>query len=176
MGRRARRSTGALPVFWRFLALALVSGAVYLLWPLEAIQLVTEGAVTRTVPVPRGAEVHLDFRHSVTRSMVREVFILPGTGGFTLIRTEQSDFGAGLPAESFGLFRQEEGKYINSGIDLALPEIPLRVSAGSEQSLAVQNSSEIVFLDYFEPNSPVIVRSRKLPRAGLYLLGRRGVK
>lgn len=123
--------------------------------------------------MPRGTELYLDYQHSVARVPVREVFIINDGGGFLLIRTEHGAFGAGLPTESFGNFRQEGDVYINSGIAHHLSVIPLRVTTGSEQTLTTGDDSRFHLIDYFETNSLVTIRPRKLPRAGYIFLGKR---
>ncbi len=151
---------------------ALAFTTAYLIRPVNAIQLISQESVVRTVPVPQGTEIYLDYQHSVIRAPVREVFEISDTGGFLLTRTEHGAFGAGLPTESFGEFRQENDLFIISGINRSFPEIRLRVSAGSDQTLTIQNGSNVVFLDLLDANDLVIIRSRTLPRAGIILVGR----
>lgn len=144
----------------------VVASIAYALWPVRIVQFSTGGHLVWIQEVPRGAELYLDYQHSVARAPVREVFVVNAPDGFLLVRTEHGAFGAGLPTEDFGAFRLEDGRYINSGIEYPLSHIPLRVSAGSEQRLSIQSNSEITFLDFFEANSLVLIRSRRLPRAG----------
>lgn len=161
--RHPRRLAGVPPALW-LLAAATIAAALYAAWPVSAVRLEARGGVVKTVAVPRGAELYLDYQHSVARSPVREVFTMVDGGGFLLIRTEHGAFGAGLPSESFGEFRHEGDVFVISGINRPMQDIHLRVSAGSQQRLTVQHGSEIVFLDLFPANNTVIISARTVPR------------
>lgn len=139
---------------------------------MTVVFLEAEGTPAVVLALPEDAEVYLDYRHSVIREPVREVFSGHPPDGFMLVRTEHRSFGAGLPTESFGSFRHDNGVYVISGIDRPFAEIPLRVTEGSQQRLSVQGSSEIILLDFFEANKLVTITSRRLPRAG-YILWRK---
>lgn len=175
-GRRVlRRLAGVLPESRKVRALVIVLALAfvgYALWPVNRITFESEGTVIGVITAPKGVELYLDYQHSVIRAPVREAFLVSPSGGFLLIRTEHGAFGAGLPTENFGEFRHDGDSYINSGINRPVPEIPLRVSAGSEQRLTVQDGAEVVFLDFVGANSLVRIRSRTQPRAG-YILWRK---
>ena len=163
-GRRpARRLAGVPPALW-LVSAAAVAAVLYAVWPVSAVRLEASNGVVKTVAVPRGAEVYLDYQHSVARSPVREVFTMASDGGFLLIRTEHGAFGAGLPTESFGEFRHEGDVFVIGGINRPLGEINLRLSAEASQRLTVQHGSEIVFLDFFQANNTVTISARTVPR------------
>ena len=143
-------------------------GTVYSLWSVQVVQLESDGQVVHRILLPDGSEIHLDYQHSVVRAPVKEVFLLAGPDSFLLVRTEHGAFGAGLPTENFGEFRQDGDRYIIGGIDRLLPEIPLRVSAGSEQTLTVPNHTETALLEFVEAGSLVIIRARKAMRWRLF--------
>ncbi len=145
-----------------------VAATVFSLWPVQVVQLESDGQVVHRFSLPDGSEFHLDYQHSVVRSPVREVFVLAGSDSFLLVRTEHSAFGAGLPTENFGEFRQDGDRYIIGGINRLLPEIPLRVSVGSEQTLTVPDRSTTVLLDFVEAGSLVIITARKAMRWRLF--------
>lgn len=147
----------------------MLAAGVYLWWPVSVIRILADDQVLSTVPVRAGEEMTLEYRHSVTRTPVREVFLLQDGGGFVLVRTEQSDFGAGLPTDQSGSFRQEDGVYIISGIDRVLPVIPLRISEGSSQTLSIGRDIQTVFLDLVAPGTAVTVVTQRLRRAGVIL-------
>lgn len=157
------------------LVVIVLAAAVYAALPVNGVCLVYGGGRRLVAAVPPGAEVTLQYRHSVARSTVREVFVLPDSGGFRLDRTEYRDFGAGLPSGGSGDFVYEDGWFIYSGYDLAMNEIPLRVTEGSEQTLTAQDNPEIVFLDFLEPNSTVVIETCEMPRIGT-ILGTKGVR
>ena len=152
------------------LALLILAAAVavYSLWPVRLVQLESDGQVVHQFLLPVGSEIHLEYQHSVVRAPVKEVFLLSGSDSFLLVRTEHGAFGAGLPTDHFGEFRQDGDRYVIGGINRLLPEIPLRVSAGSEQTLTVPDSSEAALLDYVEAGSLVIITARRAMRWRLF--------
>ena len=139
---------------------------------MTVVFLEAEGTASVVLVLPDDAEIYLDYRHSVIREPVREVFVAQPSDGFLLIRTEHRSFGAGLPTESHGGFRRENGVYVISGIDRPFTVIPLRVTEGSQQRLSIQGSSEINLLDFFEASKLVTITSRRLPRAGYIFMAR----
>jgi hypothetical protein len=173
--RRSRRFAG-VPLFSAgnlpgpaAVGVLLVAAVTWALWPVAVVYLEVGETTVAVLALPDDAEIYLDYRHSVIREPVREVFVGRSPGGFMLVRTEHRSFGAGLPTESFGEFRHENGIYVMSGIDRPLTQIPLRVTEGSEQRLSVQGSSEIILLDFLEASNLVTIKSRRLPRAGYIL-------
>ncbi|TVQ19050.1 MAG: DUF1850 domain-containing protein, partial [Spirochaetaceae bacterium] len=150
------------------LLILAAAATVYALWPVQVVQLESDGQVVHRILLPGGGEIHLDYQHSVVRAPVKEVFHLAGSDSFVLVRTEHGAFGAGLPTEHFGEFRQDGDRYVIGGINRLLPEIPLRVSAGSEQKLTVPDSSEVALLDLVEAGSLVIITARKAMRWRLF--------
>jgi hypothetical protein len=154
------------------LAILFGAAAAYSLWPVQVLQLESDGRVVHAVPIPEDREIHLDYIHSVIRAPVKEAFLLAGPDSFLLVRTEHAAFGAGLPTESFGEFRNEGDRYIIGGINRHLTEIPLRVSAGSDQRLTVPGSSETALLDIVEAGSLVVIKARRVMRWRLFFYER----
>ncbi len=154
------------------LLILVVAATVFSLWPAQVVQLETNGQVVHTVPIPKDNEIHLDYIHSVIREPVKEVFLFAGPDSFLLVRTEHATFGAGLPTERFGEFRNEGDRYIIGGINRHLTEIPLRVSAGSEQTLTVPGSSETTLLDFVEAGSLVVIKAHRVMRWRLFFYER----
>lgn len=148
-----------------FVILITAAAAVpVLLQPVYAVQLVTESGIVETVPLFKDNEIYIDYIHSVALSDVREVFVITDNGRFLLTRTEYSSFGAGLPYEDYGSFRKVEGRYINSGINMVISEIPLRVGAAANHRLLLENGPEIVLSDFQEKQGLITIRPLKKSR------------
>lgn len=131
---------------------------VYFLWPTYAIELIYDDNVVKIFPLELNMEVYIDYTHSVAKTKVRDVFVMNRAETLLLTRTEYSSFGAGLPTENYGTFEHVDGRYLNKGINKTLTEIPLRVGRIANHKLTFYDGKEIVFLDFFEAGSLVIIK------------------
>ncbi|WP_076487953.1 DUF1850 domain-containing protein [Alkalispirochaeta americana] len=127
------------------------------LWPLEGLRLQPEQGSARFLPVARGSEIHLIYRHSVARSLVSEVFGVTPCGTLRLQRTAYHDFGAGLPGQTSRGFSHRDGMFVIDDIDLELSELPLRIGRTAEHRLWIPPGGEIRLAELFSPGSLVRV-------------------
>ncbi len=151
-----------------FVALAL--GAFLFFQPARAIFFVTtHGEVFRYRPAAAEQfQMVISYDHSVIRQPVEEVFSLAPTEGFVLTSTVQADFGAGLPSETYDSIVLENGKFVISGIDRFMREIPLRITAGSGHAIAFPGGRTIVLAELVEPGTVVTITAPTLPRGRVY--------
>lgn len=148
----------------------LVVGAFYFFQPARAIFFVTtNGEIYRhLVADVEQFEMVISYDHSVIKQPVVEVFSLAPGNGFMLIRTAQADFGAGLPTEEYESIVLEDGKFVISGINRLMREIPVRITAGSGHSVAHSEGAAISLAEIAEPGTVVTITAPTIARGRVY--------
>lgn len=108
----------------------------------------------------------LRYRHSVERTMVEED-LLPDPAGVRIVEMRYSSFGAGLPSqpEWGGTFDPDAaGRLAVRGMQVALPEVRVRVGHVSEQT-AIGGGAVVSLSSLTGPGQVLTVRVVTLPRA-----------
>lgn len=134
---------------------------LFLSWPVKGLVVITEGEVLFFFPSKAAQEFALIYEHSVMKTEVKDVFTL-ASGELLMLRTEYESFGAGLPTEAFENFTKVEGRYINDGIDLSLPQIRLRTGRTTNHRLMYNEASFFTLDDFVEPGSLIVIEEKTM--------------
>lgn len=148
---------------WGRLVIAVVAPAAALtaLWPVPTL-IVTAGPPERVLwreTLTDPVELRLEYMHSVERTPVVEVYEA-ARRGLRLRRMEFAAAGAGLPSEGY----VRVGDRFVLWTDRRLPQLPVRVSAGSRQRLLIGRSTTFELLAVAGKGGIVTVRVGAAPR------------
>ncbi len=134
---------------------------LFLSWPVKGLVIKSEGEVLLFFPTKELQEFAIIYDHSVMRTEVKDVFTLE-SGEVVLLRTEYESFGAGLPTEAFENFTKVDGRYINEGINVRLPQIRLRTGKTTDHRLIYNEESTVSFDDIVEPGSLILIEEKSM--------------
>ena len=95
------------------------------------------------------------------RTEVKDVFTIE-EGEILLLRTEYESFGAGLPTEAFEKFTKVDGRYINEGMDVRIPEIRMRTGKTTNHRLIYNEETLLSFDDFIESGSLILIEEKSM--------------
>lgn len=144
-----------------FILLFVMIVLLFLIWPVKGIAISTENGLLFFFPEQGPYELAIIYDHSVMRSEVKDVFTIE-EGEILLLRTEYQSFGAGLPTEAFENFTKVDGRYINEGINIRLPEIRMRTGRTTNHRLIYNENAEISLDDHLETGSLLLIEERTM--------------
>jgi hypothetical protein len=113
-----------------------------------------------------GAELTIDFIHSVQKTPVKErLRVSPGGHELELVETRYHSFGVGLPfLESEGDFRQEGNDFVITGMDRHFPGLALRTGLGTELTMTISRGSSIRKFELYKDYAPgTLIEVKLLP-------------
>ncbi len=144
-----------------FILLFMMIVLLFLIWPVKGIAISTEKDQLFFFPEQAPYEFAIIYDHSVMRTEVKDVFTIE-EGEILLLRTEYESFGAGLPSEAFENFTKVDGRYINEGINVRLPEIRMRTGKTTNHRLIYNEETTISFDEYLETGSLLLIEEKTI--------------
>ena len=107
------------------------------------------------LPLHSKKEFALGYVHSVHKTPVQEKFFIGSGDNILLVSTSFKSLGAGIPfAPEEGKWRNDNGRFILTGLNREFKEINLRAMPVAKQFLLI-NDSRFCFNDYFSPGAPI---------------------
>jgi len=157
---------GYLPLFSfkrgiPFILMFVMILAIFLIRPVKGIALSTENDLLFFFPEKDPYEFAIIYDHSVMRTEVKDVFTIE-EGEILLLRTEYESFGAGLPTEAFEKFTKVDGRYINEGMDVRIPEIRMRTGKTTNHRLIYNEETLLSFDDFIESGSLILIEEKSM--------------
>ena len=122
-------------------------------------------------PVARFAGIcafKLRHTHSVMKTPVEDHYVIEGRNRLVQTETRYRSLGAGLPFDSAGDLRREEGWFVQEGLNVELSHITVRVGRVSDQVLMI-GDNEVPLRELDKPGKALTIRARTVLFSGLWI-------